>query len=403
MRLTIKHKDIYFNRLLILSFIIISIKESNTTMEPIERINIQQYFTYKIDHVVVDVRSPVEFLQGRFPEAHNIPLFSNEERATVGTIYKQQGKELAVEKGFAFVSPKLLKYIEIAKTAAPQKKIILHCFRGGMRSKNFAWLLQTAGFEVKIFEGGYKKYRLEVLDLFKQAFQFIIIGGYTGSAKTEIIKLLKSKGEQVIDLESLANHKGSSFGSINEKTQPTQQNFENQLFEQLHQLNKEKPIYLEDEAYNIGRVSLPYEMWLQMKKAPILSLNINATNRIQQLVKDYTTVDIELLKAAMFRIKDQLGGAGYKQAILFLSEKRLAEAAAIALDYYDKTYTFNHNKRFCRNIYNIDSDRIDVLHNTELILNFYHYHQQKIWEETHIWQQKFNLQVIAKVPVAAVK
>jgi tRNA 2-selenouridine synthase len=378
-------------------------KESNSTMESIERINIQQYFTFKIDHVVVDVRSPIEFLQGHFPEAHNIPLFSNEERATVGTIYKQQGKEFAVEKGFAFVSPKLLKYIEIAKSAAPQKKIILHCFRGGMRSKNFAWLLQTAGFNLKVFEGGYKKYRFEVLDLFKQTFKFIIIGGYTGSAKTEIIKLLKGKGEQVIDLENLANHKGSSFGSINEKRQPTQQNFENQLFEQLCLLDKEKPIYLEDEAYNIGRVSLPYEIWLQMKKAPILSLNIHATNRIQQLVKDYTTVEIELLKAAMFRIKDQLGGAAYKQAVLFLGEKKLAEAAAIALDYYDKAYTFNHNKRFCRNVYNIDSDTIDVLNNTELILNFYNCNQQKIWEETQTWQQKFNLQVIAKAPVVAAK
>jgi tRNA 2-selenouridine synthase len=372
-------------------------------MEPSERINIQQYFSFKADYVVIDVRSPIEFLQGHFPKAYNIPLFSNEERATVGTIYKQQGKELAVEKGFAFVSPKLLKYIEIAKAAAPQKKIILHCFRGGMRSKNFAWLLQTAGFDVKVFEGGYKKYRLEVLDLFKQTFKFIVIGGYTGSAKTEVIKLLKSRGEQVIDLECLANHKGSSFGSINEKQQPSQQNFENQLFEQLYELNKAQPIYLEDEAYNIGRVSLPYEIWLQMKKAPILSLNINATNRIQQLVKDYTTVDIELLKAAMYRIKDQLGGAGYKQAILFLSEKRLAEAATIALDYYDKAYIFNHNKRLCRNIYNIDSDTIDVLHNTELILNFYQYNQQKIWEETYIWQEKFNLQVIAKALVAAVK
>jgi tRNA 2-selenouridine synthase len=399
----IKHKDIYFNRFIILSFIINSIKESNITMELIETIDISQYFELKDTYSIVDVRSPVEFMQGHLPKAHNIPLFTNEERATVGTIYKQQGKSLAIEKGFEFVSPKLLKYINLANEIAPNKKIILHCFRGGMRSKNFGWLLNTAGFEVKIFNGGYKQYRQNLLQAFALPINLIVIGGYTGSAKTGIIKTLALQGEQVLDLEGLAHHKGSSFGSINESKQPSQQNFENSLFEKLSALDRTKPIYVEDESYNIGRLAIPYTLWLQMKQAPILIIKIEAKYRIAQLVKDYATTDVKLLQAAMLRIKDQLGGAACHAAINHLNNGELAEAAALALSYYDKSYDYNHNKRVCKNTYAITSESIDVEKNAQLLLDYYYQHHQIIWEATSLWQQKFNSPTTAKDQAVVVK
>ncbi len=372
-------------------------------MDIIETIDISQYFELKANYSIVDVRSPVEFMQGHLPNAHNIPLFTNEERATVGTIYKQQGKSLAIEKGFEFVSPKLLKYINLANEIAPNKKIILHCFRGGMRSKNFGWLLKTAGFEVKIFKGGYKQYRQNLLQTFALPIKLIVIGGYTGSAKTGIIKVLKLKGEQVLDLEGLAHHKGSSFGSINESKQPSQQNFENNLFEELNALDRTKPIYIEDESYNIGRLAIPYTLWLQMKQAPILIIKIDSKYRVEQLVKDYATTDVKLLQAAMWRIKDQLGGAACHAAIDHLNNGELAEAATLALNYYDKSYDYNHNKRVCKNIYAITSESIDVETNAQLLLDYYYQHQQIIWEATSLWQQKFNSPATAKDQAVAVK
>jgi tRNA 2-selenouridine synthase len=372
-------------------------------MEPTNFIDIQQYFALKADYTVIDVRSPIEFVKGHLPGAYNVPLFSNEERAVVGTLYKQQGKELAIKKGLELVSPNLIQYVESTKALLKEDKVIVHCYRGGMRSKNFAWLLKIAGIDVKVLKGGYKQYRLAALEKFKQKHKYVVIGGATGSAKTDLLQSLKTAKQQIIDLEGIANHKGSSFGSINEDKQPTQQNFENMLFEELCALNPNQSIYIEDESYSIGRIGIPYALWLQMKQAPILKLNVPFENRVQQLLKDYTTKDIELLKAAMFRIKDQLGLSNYKIAIQYLDAQNLDEAARMALAYYDRTYTFGHDKRFCKNIYEIQINQIEIQAITQSVLKFYNENEEKIWNETSLWQKQLNLQNIAKAQDAAVK
>ncbi len=372
-------------------------------MEPTNFIDIQQYFALKADYTVIDVRSPIEFAQGHLPGAYNVPLFSNEERAVVGTLYKQQGKADAIKKGLELVSPNLVQYVATTKALLKDNRVIVHCYRGGMRSKNFAWLLDIAGLDVKILKGGYKYYRFAALEKFKQKFKYVVIGGPTGSAKTDLLLSLATTNQQMIDLEGLANHKGSSFGSINEDKQPTQQNFENQLFEKLFALNPEQAVFIEDESYNIGRIGIPYALWLQMKSAPILRLNVPFENRVQQLLKDYTTKDIALLKAAMFRIKDQLGSNNYTIAIQFLDEQNLAAAARLALAYYDRTYAFGHNKRFCKNIFDIMISEIETQFISQSVLEFYNENEEKIWNETTLWQNQLNSQNTAKDQDVAVK
>jgi tRNA 2-selenouridine synthase len=372
-------------------------------MEFKDLVSFEDYFKSKHDSVLIDVRSPVEHMHGHIPGAHNIPLFTNEERAVIGTIYKQLGKTEAIEKGLSFVSPNLLSYVTRVKEIAKDKKVFVHCFRGGMRSKNFAWLLQTAGFNVQVLQGGYKKFRQLVLQTFLDSYKLVVIGGATGSAKTAVLRELKQMNYQVVDLEALAEHKGSSFGSINEKKQPSQQNFENLLFDHLRKFDIKVPIFIEDEAFNIGRIAIPHAIWQKMKTAPILVLEIDAKYRVKQIVSDYATADTNLLKAAFKRIKDSIGGLAYRKAFQFIEENAFEQAAMIALAYYDKAYSFNHEKRFCRNIYILPSDTIDAKENAKMILEYYLQHQHQIWTDTNLWQQKLNLQTTAKAQGAVVK
>src|ERR1700729_2778761 len=174
---------------------------------------------------VVDVRTPAECAQGHICGAHNIPLFSNEDRVQVGTTYKQVGREQAILLGFDLTGSKWSGFIKQALEIAPGKKIGLHCWRGGMRSGAMAWALSLYGFEVYLLEGGYKKYRNWVLEQFDERYNLIILGGMTGSGKTQILQQLQKAGEQVIDLEDLAQHRGSSYGSMNKLVQPTQEQF----------------------------------------------------------------------------------------------------------------------------------------------------------------------------------
>ena len=186
---------------------------------------------------IIDVRSPLEFEKGHIPGATNVALFSNEERAHIGTVYKQESQEAAIEIGYKYADPKREHYIREARKAAPDGRVIVHCWRGGMRSKSMAEHLENNGFtDVQVITGGYKAFRNYVLDFFQRSFSIKVIGGYTGSGKTEILQELKHQGEQVIDLERLAHHKGSAFGGIGQKEQPSVEQFENLLYKELVQM-----------------------------------------------------------------------------------------------------------------------------------------------------------------------
>ena len=310
----------------------------------ISEIKIEEVFSQQIP--IIDVRSPGEFDHGHIPEATNIPLFSNDERAHVGTVYKHNSKEAAIKIGYIYVEPKLKSFISEALKVAPNKKIIVHCWRGGMRSQSFAKHLSENGFtDVKVIVGGYKAYRNLVLSDLEKPVLLKVLGGYTGSGKTQILKQLKKRDNQVIDLEGLANHKGSAFGGIGQKEQPTVEQFENNLHAAWRKLDLNKPVWVEDESHNIGRVKIPLQFFDQIRNAKLYFMDISKNERAKFLVTEYANRNTEQLKESILRISKRLGGLNTKRAIQLLDEENFYEVALISLHYYDKYYLKGMERR----------------------------------------------------------
>ncbi|HVV54311.1 MAG TPA: tRNA 2-selenouridine(34) synthase MnmH [Mucilaginibacter sp.] len=331
---------------------------------------IEDFVELDVTIPVADVRTPAEFAQGHIAGAHNIPLFSNEERVQVGTTYKQQGREQAILLGFDLTGPKWSGFIKKALEIAPGKKIALHCWRGGMRSGAMAWALDLYGFDVYLLEGGYKKYRRWALSRFEKKYNLLVLGGMTGSGKTLILHRLKELGEQVIDLEELAQHRGSTYGSMNCLVQPTQEQFENELAAQLHRADPEKPVWLEDESITIGKRFIPNGLWRQMREAQLVSVNIGAEERVKYLVEEYGKLDKDFLAECTQRIWKRLGPEQTQKAILAISENRMADFIRLVLVYYDKTYRLGLSKRSAENMHTIDCDGSNALENAKKIRDY---------------------------------
>lgn len=317
---------------------------------------------------VVDVRTPAEFEQAYITGAYNIPLFSNDERVQVGTTYKQVGREAAILLGFDLTGPKWSGFIKSAMEIAPDKQVAVHCWRGGMRSGAMAWALNLYGFEVYVLEGGYKKYRKWVLDQFAHPFNLIILGGMTGSGKTLVLHELEKQQEQVIDLEELAQHQGSSYGSLGTLVQPTQEQFENNLAACLHKIDPNKPLWLEDESITIGKRFIPNPLWHQMREAPLFKLTIPVAERINFLVQHYGKLDRDFLISSTERIGKRLGPEQTRDAVKAINEGRISDFIRIVLVYYDKTYRTGQNNRKADAIYEIFSDCAAVQLNTQKVL-----------------------------------
>jgi len=298
------------------------------------------------DIPVVDVRTPAEYNQGHIPGAINIPLFSNEERAEIGTIYKQGSKELAVERGLEIIGPRMKSLADAGKNTAKSKKLLVHCWRGGMRSESFAWLMNTVGIHTDVLSGGYKTFRRAALDFYDHKnLRFILLGGATGSGKTEILHEMQSLGEQVVDLEGLANHKGSAFGGIGKSDQPTSEQFQNQLYIKLLEMDLNRDIWLENESSYIGKVGLPEKLWKKMIESPILEIKVPKTERVKRLVREHGTLNEEELTAAILKISKKLGPEQSRDAIECLKSGEIATTANLLLTYYDKSYDFLLERR----------------------------------------------------------
>ncbi|MEO7175729.1 MAG: tRNA 2-selenouridine(34) synthase MnmH [Saprospiraceae bacterium] len=305
------------------------------------------FYLHNLEHIpIIDVRSPGEFAQGHIPDANNIALFTDEERAIVGTAYKKESKERAIEHGYEFVNSKLHDFITKSIEIAPDKEVVVHCWRGGMRSSAFANHLIENGFKkVYVIEKGYKAFRNHVLQIFEQPFNLKILGGYTGTGKTEILHFLEKKGQQVIDLEGLANHRGSAFGGIDLLPQPTTEQFENNLFSILRSLSPNIPIWVEDESKVIGNVSIPNLFYLKMRDMPVYFLNVPLEKRIEHLVDTYANLSQDKLAEAIGRIGKRLGYDKAKFALDELESKNYYKVVEIILFYYDKYYLNGLQKR----------------------------------------------------------
>ncbi len=309
-------------------------------------ISVDYYFQHLSQLPVIDVRSPGEFLQGHLSKAVNIALFSNAERAVIGTAYKKQSKEKAIEIGYGFVKPKLNHFISKSLEIAPQREVLVHCWRGGMRSNAFADHLIANGFEkVYVIEKGYKAFRNHVLQSFENPLDLKIIGGYTGTGKTEILHSLKSKGQQIIDLEELANHRGSAFGGIDLPPQPTTEQFENNLFSALQTLNSALPIWIEDESQAIGRVAIPKVFFSILRNQQVYFLNVPFEQRTKHLVTTYASLNHDKLADAIRRITKRLGYDNAKFALDELEKRNYDKVVALSLSYYDKYYLRGLHKR----------------------------------------------------------
>jgi len=306
----------------------------------------EQISEIRASRVLLDVRTPSEFAQGHIPGALNLPLFSDAERAEVGTLYKQVSPEQAFLKGLEFAGARMRQYVEQAMELAPERRIAVHCWRGGQRSGSMAWLLGFADFDVAVLQGGYKAYRQHLQQALSQRhFEITILGGHTGSGKTEVLHELQRQGEHILDLEALAHHKGSAFGAMGEMPQPTVEQFENDLFEAFRKIPPGVRVWIEDESQSIGRVYIPPVFWQQMNTSPMVRMDMPIEIRVNKLVATYAGFPKSNLVEALERIRKRLGGQHLKAAVEALERDDFAVAAEIALRYYDKAYAMTQSKR----------------------------------------------------------
>lgn len=306
-------------------------------------IDVEKFFVLRDQLTVVDVRSEGEYDAGHVEGSVNIPLLKNDERVIVGTTYKTHGQQEAIRTGFRLVGPRLAELIQHAEKQGDE--FIVHCWRGGMRSTNFCQFVGMAGIKTHQLAGGYKAYRRFALSSYKQPFNLIVIAGYTGSGKSELLQALKAAGEQVIDLEGLANHKGSVFGGLKMPAQPTTEQFQNDLFEVIRKFDLSKRIWIEDESIAVGKIFLPIDLWAKMSVSPIVVVDVEKHRRISRLVAEYAQSDHERFLTAMQGITKKLGGQHYKAARECVLAGDWYGAIDLILNYYDKAYTNGLEKK----------------------------------------------------------
>lgn len=368
----------------------------------IQKITITEFLKLAKQYLVLDVRSPGEYTHAHIPGAYNLPLFSDEERKQVGTTYKQQSREAAIKIGLDFFGVKMRKMVEetenvisglsldgskekeLLNNNQPEaRSILIHCWRGGMRSAAVAWLLDMYGFKVYLLVGGYKAYRKWVLAQFEKEYNFNIIGGYTGSGKTLLLHALQKQDKKIIDLEALASHKGSAFGAVVEKPQPNQEMFENMLAESLFVTDcplavttnsqQSAVIYIEDESQRIGNLQIPMPLWMTMRKSAVYFLDIPFNERLKYITKEYGKLEKAYLEEAILRIQKRLGGLETKNALNYLQDGKLKDCFRILLTYYDKWYQkgLNNRENLPSLLNKIPCTGVDTKTNTQKLLSCY--------------------------------
>ncbi len=304
-----------------------------------EPLPVKTFLKVSADTPIVDVRTPGEFMRGHIPGAVNIPIFTDEQRALVGIEYARKGQQAAILLGLELIGPELtVRCRQLLKVARAGSTVSLYCWRGGLRSAAMEWLFKLIGYSTNRLQGGYKSYRSEVQRSFGVMCNFKVIAGPTGSGKTEILKRLGGLGAQVLDLEELANHRGSAFGGLGMGPQPGTEHFENLLYHRLSSLNRNKVIWVEDESLSIGNCFIPKEIYKQMQLARAFVIEVSKDERVKRLVDMYGSIDTSLLREALVKIGKRLGGDRLKMAIEALATGNLSEVARLSLDYYDKSY-----------------------------------------------------------------
>lgn len=330
-------------------------------MSKITPVNIYDFLKLSAKLPVLDVRSEGEFAQGHICGAVNFPILNNDERALVGTCYKQKGYEKAVILGYELAGPKFHLMIADAYKRFPEKEILLHCFRGGLRSRILSYVLHTAGFDISLLVGGYKVYRKYVLQTLETDLQLKVIGGFTGSGKTIILNELKNHHQQIIDIEALANHRGSAFGAINLPPQPTQEQFENDFANTISKLDITKNIWVEDESRMTGKLKMPDKFYDQLRNAPLYFIDKSFDERAQNILNTYGKFDKKKLAESTQKLAKRLGDLRLREAINYLENNEMEQWLKIVLEYYDKAYLFGLQQRDEKKVIKVSKNHISFL------------------------------------------
>ena len=295
--------------------------------------------------LLIDARSETEFKRGHVPGAVNLPLLNDNARAEVGTLYKQKGRQAAVEKGFELAGPEFHKFIDFVRNNQKGNTVLVYCWRGGMRSGIMAWILGLAGFQVILLKGGYKQYRKLALESFNIERPIMVLGGKTGTGKTDLLSEMSRNNEIVIDLEALANHRGSVYGDLGQNPQPTQEHFENLLAWQWMNIESNALVWLENESSLIGHLKIPNVLFENMRNCVVIEVHRDFEVRLQRIVKEYGCFDKKVLAEKTTKVQKRLGGLRLQQALEYLDKDNIEGWAGIMLQYYDDTYKHSNSRR----------------------------------------------------------
>lgn len=301
---------------------------------------------------IIDVRSPAEFADDHLPGAISLPVLSNDERATVGTIYKQESPFRANRVGGAIVARNIAQHLETALADKPKSwRPLVYCWRGGMRSNAMATILSSVGWPTGVVKGGYKTWRREVvagLEQDKTLLPVRLIDGQTGTGKTALLKAIAEAGGQVIDLEALANHRGSAFGDFGEDTQPAQRIFETEIWDRLRRFDPDMPIFVEAESALVGRRRVPRRLWQSMLAAPRIEVQMPLAARTGFLLEAYADFigDAERLEAAIDKLKRLQSKETIAEWKSLAAEGAFAELASQLIEqHYDPLYARSRKRR----------------------------------------------------------
>ena len=312
-----------------------------------ESINIENFLNKFEEEklLLLDARSEKEFDHAHIPGAVNIPLLNNDHRHLVGIEYKKKGREAAVALGFKLVGPHFHEFIEKANDLTGKKEVMVYCWRGGMRSSILAWVLSMAGFKVILLKGGYKSFRNLILDQFKIEKEIVILGGHTGSGKTDILKAMRKNGEQIIDLEGMANHRGSAFGQLGLPPQPTNEFYENLLGCAWRKIDSNKKVWLEAESHSIGQVKIPDDIFIQLQNAPLIEVCCSREFRKERILAEYGEFPKSDLAECTIKLRKRLGQLRLTESLNALEQDRMGDWLEVLIDYYDKTYSHSLSER----------------------------------------------------------